>query len=286
MLNVGGTESFRLSAHKAHTGAGINGQNIDKRLRVIYIPDPGYIMGQMDQDRAESLCVAYAANDQRYIDAHLEGNTHVTVCQLLWPEVKWSKDLAENEAICKEPFEAVKRRDATRYDVAKHIQHGLNYLMTPPGLARYVSISEVESEQVYWRYFNAFPGIRRWHESVITEIKETGKMTYPGDYERVFFGRRYDRQTWKEAISSIPQSIIAWNNHIVFKRLYYEADSQAFQVLNHIHDAVLFQFLAEMCPDRLAHDLQRMSKVTWSMAGGDMVVPWSIKYGNSWKEVS
>ena len=68
-INVGGTESFRFSSHKSHDGKGINGQNVDKRLKRIYIPDPGFIMGQMDQERAESMTVAYASADPAYIRA-------------------------------------------------------------------------------------------------------------------------------------------------------------------------------------------------------------------------
>jgi DNA polymerase-1 len=287
-LTVGGTESYRLSATKSHRGDGVNIQNQDKRLRRMYIPDPGFDMVQMDQERAESLTVAHCSGDPAYIAAHRRENTHVAVARLLWPKMPWKGD-ASDKALAKsltpegKPVEGAGR--ASLYDLAKSIQHGLNYLLTPAGLARHTHLSEAAAQNAYEAYFSAFPGIKAWHEAVIQEVRETGIVHCPGGYRRIFFGRRNDRATWREAISFIPQSVVAWTNHIVFKRLYYQLGGDDFKVLAHGHDSILFQVRQEMWPDYRPH-VEALSRVTWPTKGGKMTIPFEMKIGRNWAEVS
>jgi DNA polymerase-1 len=278
-LSVGGTEAFRFSSHKSHTGKGINLQNVDKRLRLIYVADPGYTLGQADQERAESMVVAFASGDEGYIKAHLESNTHVVVARLLWPDAGWRGEPEYDKSLAKEPNFL---RTKSRYDLAKTVQHGLNFLRTPHGISNGTGLPLRESERVYDAYFDAFPGIPVWHEEIIAEVRETGRLIYPGGYERQFFGRRNDRATWREAISSVPQSIIAWTNHIVFHRVYYNMDSEDFQVLNHIHDAILFQ---STDPARDEALLLPLLVVEWEIRGRIMVVPWEINWGKNWSKL-
>jgi len=280
---VGGTESFRFSSHKACTGRGTNLQNIDKRLRSVFIPDPGFTMVQMDQERAESMVVAYCSGDGGYIQAHLYGNTHVTVARIAWPDLGWSNDPKEDRALAEG-----KLGRHTMYFLAKKIQHGLNYLLTPHGMARNLGLKVVECERIYDQYFTAFPGILEWHKTVIKELKETGKVIYPGGYSREFFGRLSDTGTHREAISSIPQSIIAWTNHIVWTRMYKELEGEDLQVLGHGHDSVLFQ-MGPMTANgnRLMGDaIKRIQHVPWTINGREMVIKWDIKVGRNWQEVS
>lgn len=280
-LNVGGTESFRLSSHKSHSGKGINGQNVDKRHRRIYIADPGYTLGQGDQERAESFVVAFASGDDRYIKAHLDGNTHVTVARLIWPGLDWTGDPEKDKSVAKQ---LVPGTHHTFYDIAKRTQHGLNYMLTPHGLSRNAGVPLVEAERIYETYFDAFPGIALWHSDVIADVKSRGRLVYPGGYERQFFGARNDKGTWREAISSIPQSVIAWNNHIVFSRMFYQLDGPDLMVLNHTHDGVLFQVPTPKL-DEMKPKVAALTEVQWPMKGGIMVVPWEFNYGNNWGEV-
>ncbi len=287
-LTVGGTESYRLSATKSHGGDGVNIQNQDKRLRRMYIPDPGFDMGQMDQERAESLTVAYCSGDKGYIAAHLRENTHVVVARLLWPKMPWKGDesdkaLAKSQTHEGKPVEGAGR--SSMYDLAKSVQHGLNFLLTPNGLARHAHLTEIAAQAAYDAYFSAFPGILEWHDAVIAEVRDTGIVHGPGGYHRVFFGRRWDRATWREAISFIPQSVVAFTNHIVFKRLYYELTCDDFKVLSHGHDSVLFQIRKLTMMDYKG-EIERLSRVTWPTKGGMMTIPFEIKIGRNWKEVS
>ena len=284
---VGGTESFRFSSSKAHTGRGTNLQNIDKRLRHVFIPDPGFTMVQMDQERAESMVVAYVSQDEAYIEAHLKGNTHITVAKLLWPDEDWP-----GQRVRPGPGrEAADRRFAekkigrhTMYFLAKRCQHGLNYLLTPHGMARELGLTVAESTKVYDRYFESFPGIKEWHAGVIEELQRAGRILYPGGYSREFFGRLSDRGTHREAISSVPQSIVAWTNHIVWSRMYKQLDGPDLQVLGHGHDSVLFQVKSGWNRYDMLNGW--LTSVPWTIHGREMVIPWEIKTGRNWAEVS
>jgi DNA polymerase I-like protein with 3'-5' exonuclease and polymerase domains len=139
--------------------------------------------------------------------------------------------------------------------------------------------------QVYDRYFEKFHKIRDWHREVIDEVRRTGIIHYPGDYYRIFFGRLDDESTWREAISSIPQATIAWTNHIVFTRMFYQLDGPEFNVLAHGHDAVLYQ-VKEGHRDEYHQRIKELQKVVWPIKGREMIVPWETKYGANWREVS
>jgi len=279
-INVGATETFRASSSSTPLGDGTNLQNQTKRLRSMYIPDPGYTMAQGDQERAESRAVAYLSGDEGYIRAHEEGNTHLIVARMLWPEAGWSGDDEADLALAKEPNFI---RHWSRYDVSKRIQHGSNYVGSPHGLARETGLPVQAVQEAQERYFAAFPRIRKWHETIREQLASTGCIDLLG-YRRQFFANPHDPSTLKEAVAHLPQSLIAWTNHIVFVRLWRELDSTDFQLLMHTHDGVLLQFRGEWSewePRVLA-----MCRVEWHINGRVMVIPWEWKVGSNWKEVS
>ncbi len=292
-LVAGGTESFRLSAHKACTNKGHNQQNQDKRLRGCYIPDDGFVIGQMDQTTAESMVVAYDSQDEAYIAAHLAGNTHVTVAQMVWPNQPWPADKKAAKAFAKQVTLDGKPphgRNAL-YDRAKEVQHASNFLQSARGLAIRIGAPIKEGERIQDVYFTRFPKIKDWHNRIIGEIKRYGTISCPGGFRHLMLGRRWDEETHRSGVSRVPQSIVAWTNHIVFARLYYQLEDANFQVLGHIHDAIIFQVRAGMEAEYRAK-IETLSKVRWAVHGRKMVIPFEIKLGtdegceNTWEGVS
>ena len=284
-LVVGGTESYRFSSHKTWNDRGHNQQNVDKRLRRCFIPDPGFVFVGQDQERAESMTVAYCAGDEEYIRAH-EKNTHVIVARILWPDLPWTGDEEKDEAFARSytlDGKPKKGRNAV-YDKSKACQHGSNYLMSAPGLAHHAQITIEAAEEAQERYFGRFAGIAAWHREVIGELQATGVVTCPGGFKRVFFGRRWDAGTHREAISFIPQAVIAWSNHLTMFRFYNELESEDFNVLGHCHDSVLCQVRKERLAEYLPH-MEELSAVEWSIRGRAMRIKWERKTGSNWSEV-
>lgn len=288
-ISVGSTETWRTSCTKAALGDGRNMQNIKKPRRIIFIPDPGFTMYQIDQKQAESMTVAYLTGDEGYIRAHHTSDTHIAVARICAPELDWpAPGTPEEAAFARSPNYL---RHWSLRDLYKSIQHALNYGGTYKTVARRLHISEHDAAIQIERYYGAFPGIPRWHQEVIRLVKEEGTIHYPGGFKRIVLGHRNDPATHREIFASFGQSIIGWINHTAFASIWHEMDGSflagdagpPLQVLMHVHDAVLYQSRdADLA--RRAHSLA--SSVVWPMPGGDMRIPWDFKSGSNWKAVS
>lgn len=293
-INVGATESFRFSASKTNLGRGANLQQVKHKLRSMFIPDVGMEIVYGDQDRAESHVVANISGDPRYIAAHKAHDTHVEVAKRIWPDAGWTGDDKTDLEFAKEPNFI---RLLSRRDLSKRTQHALNYYPPPEGvwaekktgpqhtLARLLGISVHDAYTIANQYFEDFPGIRAWQQEVIESVKRYQRVYYPGGFFRDFFGRPWDGATHREAISSIPQAVVAWSNHIVMFRLWMELEvAGEFEVLMHNHDAVLLQCTDwKSCFPRV----EPLTVVEWpARNGGTFSVPWSWKAGPNWRTVS
>lgn len=295
-VSVGSTETWRFSSTKAATGDGRNLQNVKKPRRIIFVPDPGFTMYQIDQKQAESMTVAYLTGDEAYINAHHTLDTHTAVARICAPDLDWPPPGTPEEAAF------VRRPNYLRHwtlrDLYKSIQHALNYGGSYRTVARRLNISEHDAAIQVERYYGAFPGIPRWHQEVVRQVKEDGVIEYPGGYKRIVLGRRNDPKTHRDIFASFGQSIIAWINHSAFAKIWHELDGSflageaggPLQVLMHGHDAVLFQARTDNAAashDNLAQRAHALaSSIVWPMPGGDMQVPWDFKAGPNWKAVS
>lgn len=280
-INVGATESFRFSASKTHFGRGANLQQVKRALRSMFVPDLGMVIVYGDQDRAESYVVAHVSGDTAYIEAHSAHDTHVEVAKLIWPNAGWTGDDDKDLELAEEPNFL---RFYSRRDLSKRVQHASNYLATAVTLSRLLGIPIREAEQIQEAYFGAFPGIRVWQQKVIEEVKRYQRVYYPGGFFRDFFGRPWDAATHREAISSIPQAVVGWTNHIVMFRLWMQVEQEGkFEMLMHNHDAVVLQ-----CDNwELWHSrVEALTEVWWPGVHGPFSVPWSWKAGPNWKAVS
>ncbi len=291
-LNVGATKSFRFSASKTCFSRGANLQQIKKALREMFIPDEGMEMIYMDQDRAESNVVAHLSEDQAYIAAHAAHDTHVQVAKLVWPNENWPGDDDEEDLAYSEIPNFI--RFFSRRDMAKRVQHALNYYPPPKNwtpkkgpqhtLARLLGIKVDHAYRIARTYFERFPGIRRWQQHTIDTLERYYRIYYPGNFYRDFFGRPWDASTHREAISSIPQAVVGWTNHIVMFRLWEQLEAAGeFEVLMHTHDAVLMQCVnwSEWWPR-----VRPLTVVEWEGPGGAFSIPWSWDVGPNWKAVS
>lgn len=292
-LNVGATESFRFSSSKTNFGTGANLQQVKHVLREMFIPDDGMLFGYGDQDRAESTVVAHLSGDEGYVNAHRASDTHVEVAKLIWPDAGWTGDDELDLELAEQPNFI---RFYSRRDMSKRTQHALNYYPTPCGideyeakgpkaagphrtLARLLGIKQAEAHNIALSYFRAFPGIRAWQESVIEQVKRYRRIYFPGGSYRDFFGRPWDAATHREAISCIPQFVVAWTNHIAMYRLWSQVEVPGeFEVLMHNHDAIVFQ-----CDDwdKWKGRVAEATHIEWPF-----VINWSWAVGRNWKEVS
>ncbi len=235
------TETGRWSSSKGVFGDGSNAQNLDPRFRRILIADPGQIFVYVDLSSAESVCVAYLADDLAYIKATTESDIHTYVAQLCNPELPWPSDPAEALIFA----ETTKLDNVDLRSLAKKGGHGSNYLGQPPTIAQHLKISTPVAEDFQISYFGAFPGIPRWHSEVIEALSRAypaiPTLMTPFGRERQFFGRPDDPATHREAVANLPQSMTADSLNLGLLRVWQRLKSHGVQLLAQVHDAVLAQ---------------------------------------------
>lgn len=279
--NVGGTETGRWSSSKNAFGTGDNLQNMTKELRFIFVADPGYKMAYIDLEQAESrvvglLCFA-ASGDSSYLDACESSDLHTAVARMVWPELEWVDDSAENQRVANQPF----YRHFSYRDMAKRGGHATNYYGKPWTLSRNLKIEKVVAELFQAKYFKAFSCIKRWHQAIARELQTTGKLVTPLGRRRQFFDRLRDDTTLKEAIAYVPQSTVAdILNYGLWK--IWERFPEV-HLLANAHDAVLVQYPAER-ETELIPKLRKEIETPITLAGRTIVIPTEVATGWNWSE--
>lgn len=232
--NVTGTETGRWSSSRNVYYRGTNLNNISDWVRKIFIPGPGRKFGQVDLAQAESVVVAYLSGDPEYIKACFCGDLHTYVARMVWPELPWTGDIKKDKAIAKRPF----YRHFSYRDMSKRGGHASNYMGTPFILAQHLKIEQRVAQEFQERYFAQFPGIPRWHRSTIFTLQTERKLTTPLGRVRYFFGRPDDKETWKEAIAHVPQSVIG----DVLNVGLWRAARAGVDIRAQVYDSILFEF--------------------------------------------
>ena len=203
--NIAGTETGRFSSNKNPEDTGTNLQNITDHLRRMYEVDPNKLFAYIDLEQAESRAVGYISGDLEYIKACESGDLHTTVCRMVWPELGWTGNTNEDRA---KADGTIFYRHFSYRDIAKRLGHATNYYGTPWQLSRILKIPQALVREFQTKYFAAFPGIRRWHNSIRKLLLSDARITNCFGRTRQFFGRPEDASTLRKAIAHEPQSTV------------------------------------------------------------------------------
>ena len=286
--NIGGTKGARWSSSSNAFHGGTNHQNLEDLIRRIFIPDPGFKMVYSDLDRAESMCVAFLAQDDAYKEAHRAHDMHALAAS-------WLFDVAEADADKTKVY-----RHFTYRDLTKRGGHLLNYGGTPWGLARALHISVDLAREFEKRYFRTFPGIRnRYHKQVARQLKASGRITTHLSRRRAFFQRRDDPTTLRDAYSYEPQSLVAEILNIGLHRTWSGLDGNNVRILANVHDAILWEVdetandtaNSDINPFRktsqeLIESVEHLMAVPLTIHGDTMTIPVSSTAGYNWGKLA
>lgn len=224
--NIVGTETFRFNSSENAFGSGTNLQNIPKgnekpkpgelslpNIRRLFIPDSSYTIADADLDRADLQVVVWEADDDDLraklragVDLHSEN----------------ARDLGVTRAL------------------AKAWVHGTNYGGGPRTMAINCGITVHQAELMQNRWFQAHPGIKRWHDRTLESLQRTRTVTNKFGFRRFYFGRT--EALLPEALAWIPQSTVA---HVIDEGLYnlsIDATIPKLDVLLQVHDSLVFQY--------------------------------------------
>ena len=297
-FNIAGTNTGRLASSESDFLTGTNLQNVDRALRSIFIPDPGKKFINVDLEQGDSRNLAAfcwevfyeqegASFAGSYLDACESADLHTTVCRMAWSDLDWPEDVGDVKASRKVAEQLFYRQDSYR-QMAKKLGHGTNYLGTPHTMAMHTKMPVAIIEDFQKRYFGAFECIPAFHDWTQTQLEEYSQITTLHGRRRFFFGRTHDPKNNREAMETLRfavafagQSMTADAVNKAMIQIWKDG-SDDIELLNQVHDSLLFQVPEEACVERVGEILE-LGKAPLVLTGGrDFVVPNEAKIGFNW----
>jgi len=289
-FGIAGTNTGRLSSSMSDMGTGTNLQNVDRKLRIVCIADPGMKFANLDLEQADARNVGaicwnnfveshgenYAGV---YLDACESGDLHTAVCKLAWLDLGWSGEAKADKKLCDSLI--AYRNDSYR-QLAKKLGHGTNYYGTPRTMAKHTKVAVKTIDEFQSRYFRGFPCITGWHKWVAGKLKSEGQLTTLFGRRRMFFGRHNEDTTLRAAIAYSPQSMTGEEINTGIIRLFR---AEKVELIVQVHDNVVFQFPEEREEEIIPWATEQL-KVHLKLARGrEFYVPVDAKTGWNWADV-
>jgi DNA polymerase I-like protein with 3'-5' exonuclease and polymerase domains len=239
MYTIPGTETFRRASSKDPFGDCSNIQNVSSgdragtefplpNLRKLFIPDPGYAMGEFDLPQADARVVAWESNDTSLMELFLDPKRHLH---------------KENAKLL---FGYVPEKSDLKYYYAKQGVHLTNYGGTPGVLAKTLNISVREAEQFQSVWFENHRPIKAWHNRIMLELSTRRCVENVLGFRRFYFDRI--ENLLKEALAWIPQSTVGISTDLAVLNILGDQDltRTGLQFLQQGHDSALFQWPIHM----------------------------------------
>lgn len=272
-FNIGGTDTGRWSSSGHPFGWGSNLQNVDDYIRRIFVPDPGYVFVNCDQQGAEARVVGYLAGDENYIRAVESGDVHTMVAAMVFG-FEPKRELADRKYY----------REMSFRDIAKRAAHGSNYGGTAHTIARVLKVELRIIEEFQAKYFKAFPFLRKWQVWVAEQLQTTHQLVTPFGRVRTFWGNPRDEAVIRAAIAYVPQSTVG--DMTSRGLLAIHQNLPYVQVLNNIHDAAFCQVPVERKEEAVADILKCLTfplevRDIWGRTR-TMLIPWESQTGMNW----
>lgn len=277
-FNIAGTNTRRLSSAWSDFGTGGNLQNVDRRLRTLYVADPGYKFANIDLEQADArnvgaICWALFRKDT-FLNAAEGGDLHTTVSRMTWEELAWPDDPSGWRDVADQLFY---REDSYR-QTAKKLGHGTNFNGQPPTMAVHTKTPQRIIEDFQRRYFARFPEVKERINWVAKKLIEDGHITTLFGARRHFFRRRDNSKTLNEAAAFEPQSMTAEEINGALINIFW---LNRVELLLQVHDSILMQYPEDQ-EEELIPLLQQAMRVPLYIHGREFVVPCEIKVGWNW----
>ena len=303
--NIAGTNTGRLASSMSEFGTGTNLQNVNRKLRYPFTADPGMYMVNVDLEQADGRNVGAICHNlfldadarllarlmevpvwkgpcgpefaSAFLDACESGDLHTYVCRMTWPELDWPDDPKLWKKFCDGLI--AHGQDSYR-QLAKKLGHGTNYYGTPRTMAKHAHVPTKIIETFQERYFTQFPAIKAWHNWTIGEIQTHGTLTTPFGRRRMFFGRGNDASTWRKAIAYSPQSMTGEQIDRGLLKIWRKYPNV--QLLNQVHDSILFQVPFREATHLIPEILKTMQVAIELKGGRQFTVPLEASGGWNW----
>lgn len=279
--NIAGTDTGRFASSFSEFGTGTNMQNVEDLLRRVFIPDPGMKLAYLDAQQGESYVVGAIEwnlfEDDRYLNACESGDLHTTVAKMVWPNLPWTGNLADDKALAEKPY----YRHYDRRFMCKKLGHGSNYGGKPRTLANQAKVAIGLIEEFQPKYFSSFPAHLRWHGAVERTLRATGTLISLTGRKRQFWGRRDAADTLRAAIAFDPQGSLADIVNSGMLQVWRERDAQ---LLMQCHDAVVVQYPEEKEDEVIPKLLSQLRYPVELRNGRTLTIPYDAQVGWNWSK--
>jgi len=252
----------------------INAQNFPRnpKIRRLIIPSkPGNMLVEGDQVQAESMVVAWRAQERNLMMMFKErADIH-----------SWVGSIIMEEQITK--------KDKEKRTFAKRIVHGSNYDMKPPMIVRTI-LKEMCIALPLWKakraqniYFQQFPMIRLgYHKGLEEELRTQNRVIRtPVGFERKFFSP-WGPDLLKEAYAHYAQNVVAYITNQAIVKL--EELGYGEYIYMQAHDAIVLD-VPKPEVNKMAKLLVQLMTYPVNIKGEELVIPIEIKVGKNYGEM-
>lgn len=279
-FNIAGTTTGRLSSSFSDFGTGTNLQNIENRLRSIFIADPGYKFCNIDLEQSDARVVGAVQwnlfRDSRYLDLCESGDLHTGVSRIAFPQLSWTMDPIWDRMLANGKF----YREFSYRDASKRLGHGTSYQGEPDKMSKATHIPIGNIEKFQKEFLPAF-SFEAWWKWVEDQIKVKGTLTTLLGRPRRFFGHPRDPETIRKAIAYEPQSVTA---DTINRGMLDVWQANRVQLLLQVHDSILFQYREEEENEVVPWALTTIHKTLHLKGDRDFTIPAEAKVGWNWAD--
>jgi DNA polymerase-1 len=244
--------------------SGIGGQ-----VRAAFLPQEGQVFLAADYSQIELRVLAYLSQDQVLVNSFQNNlDIHSLTASRLFDV---DQSLVSHE----------------QRQIGKRINFSILYGLTPYGLSKDLKISLGSAKKYIERFFEQYPGVQSWMDSVVAQAKECGYVTtvwgrrryVPGIYEKN--QNLYDAAK-RIAINTVAQGTAA---ELVKKgMLDLEQRLAPFdaQILLQIHD----ELLVSVAQDQAGPAQEVLVQVLENVVSWNVPLQVTIRSGQNWQEVT
>ena len=209
-------------------------------VRSLWLPDPGFVLVEADLARADAQVVAWDADCpslKRIFQAGID--IHSDNARFLYG--------------CANPRDYI-RPGTTYRDYAKNVVHATDYGANENTLSNMYEVEAARAAQFIrkWKQID-HPEINAWHQRIEWELttRKSPTMRNAFGFRRMYAGGPASRTggLLGQALAWIAQSTVSVAINKAMLRVYQALPDSDVQLLMQIHDSLLMQVRAELCPD-------------------------------------
>lgn len=261
-----GTATGRLSSSEPNLQNLPVSDEISKQIRKSVIAPKNHTLLWADYSQIELRVLAHLSQDEKLINAYREG-----------------KDIHRETAsiLFNVDFSSV---DEKMRKVAKMVNFGIIYGMSPQGLSQRLGISINEAKEYIENYFSKFPSVREFIEKTIGEAYERG-------YVKTLFGRKRPVPELKAknsnirnfgeraAFNAVIQGTAADIMKIAMIKLFNEFKNTDIYLTLQVHDEIVM----EVPEKKIDSVKQTVKEIMESVTNLDIPLTVDINTGKRWE---